>query len=357
MTDPAVTGAVTVAWRRRRLLRRTLVAALVTAAAAVVLPAMALMLVLQSLAGGGEGSIPTVRGLPLAARPWVPLVNRAGATFDVNPYLLLGILAEETAYGTHPDTYGANFLGCCHGPFQFNVVDGPPSTWDSVKRAYRAAPRPDRYIHPAFPHPSPYDSFDAAMAAALLLRRKVGGGPIVRLDARAWEAARAYNGAGPVAAAYADRVIATARSLVRLTRTVPAGAHTGSLTWPVAGPVVSGFGQRWGRLHAGIDIAAPAGTPIRAAAAGRVIRRGWTGGYGNFTCLAHARTLATCYAHQSRFAPDLALGGIVGQGAVIGRVGCTGHCFGDHLHFEVHTSTTIANGTTVDPMPYLRGGR
>jgi len=121
---------------------------------------------------------------------------------------------------------------------------------------------------------------------------------------------------------------------------------SGSLIWPVNGPVVSGFGMRWGRLHAGVDIAVPAGTPIRAAASGRVVLLGWTGGYGNYTCIAHGGSLSTCYAHQSSYATSM--GASVSQGQVIGYVGCTGHCFGDHLHFE-----TRVNGAPVDPLGYL----
>jgi murein DD-endopeptidase MepM/ murein hydrolase activator NlpD len=117
------------------------------------------------------------------------------------------------------------------------------------------------------------------------------------------------------------------------------------LIWPVNGPVVSPFGMRWGRLHAGIDIAVPYGTPIHAAASGTVIYAGWMGGYGNFVIVDHGGGLATGYAHQSSIAVG---GGSVSQGQVIGYVGCTGHCFGPHLHFEVRV-----NGTPVDPLGYL----
>jgi murein DD-endopeptidase MepM/ murein hydrolase activator NlpD len=118
------------------------------------------------------------------------------------------------------------------------------------------------------------------------------------------------------------------------------------LIWPVSGPVVSPFGYRWGRLHAGIDIAVPYGTPIHAAAAGTVVLAGWVSGYGNYTCIDHGGGLATCYAHQSSFA--VSQGASVSQGQVIGYVGCTGHCFGPHLHFEVRI-----NGAPVDPLGYL----
>jgi murein DD-endopeptidase MepM/ murein hydrolase activator NlpD len=132
---------------------------------------------------------------------------------------------------------------------------------------------------------------------------------------------------------------------------LPAGPIQGGsagFIWPVNGPVVSGFGIRWGRPHEGVDIAVPAGTPIRAAKDGTIAfaeSEAESGGYGNYTCIDHGGGLSTCYAHQSSFAIT---SGSVQQGDVIGYVGCTGHCFGDHLHFEVRI-----NGTAVDPMGYL----
>ena len=87
---------------------------------------------------------------------------------------------------------------------------------------------------------------------------------------------------------------------------------------------------------------------IRAAQDGNVVvaaSEAESGGYGNFTCIDHGGGLQTCYAHQSSFAIT---SGSVSQGDVIGYVGCTGHCFGDHLHFEVRV-----NGAAVDPMGYL----
>jgi murein DD-endopeptidase MepM/ murein hydrolase activator NlpD len=126
----------------------------------------------------------------------------------------------------------------------------------------------------------------------------------------------------------------------------PIKPGSGQLVWPVNGPVVSPFGMRWGRLHAGVDIAVPAGTAIRAADSGTVVLMGWVGGYGNYTCVQHTASMSTCYAHQSSFATSN--GASVSQGQVIGYVGCTGHCFGDHLHFEVREG-----GSPVDPMGYL----
>jgi murein DD-endopeptidase MepM/ murein hydrolase activator NlpD len=142
------------------------------------------------------------------------------------------------------------------------------------------------------------------------------------------------------------RVTAQVRSAGPGPSAGPIRRGSGRFIWPVNGPVSSPFGMRWGRLHAGIDISAGAGTPIRASASGRVILQGPTGGYGNYTCIGHGGGISTCYAHQSRHAT--AGGQSVSQGQVIGYVGCTGHCFGDHLHFEVRI-----NGSPVDPLGYL----
>src|SRR6476659_2875957 len=136
---------------------------------------------------------------------------------------------------------------------------------------------------------------------------------------------------------------------------VPAGPIRGGngsgLIWPVDGPVVSGFGSRFGgaEFHEGIDIAVPSGTPIRAAAAGTVIftePEASSGGYGNFTCIDHGGGLSTCYAHQESFA--VSAGQQASQAQVIGYSDCTGHCFGPHVHFEVRI-----NGAPTDPMGYL----
>lgn len=130
---------------------------------------------------------------------------------------------------------------------------------------------------------------------------------------------------------------------------VPAGPvqlGENGFIWPVDGVLTSPFGPRWGRLHAGIDIAAPGGTPIRAAKAGTVTLAEPYGGYGNYTCVDHGAGLSTCYAHQSGFATTE--GASVSQGDVIGYVGNTGASFGDHLHFEVRL-----DGTPVDPLGYL----
>lgn len=153
----------------------------------------------------------------------------------------------------------------------------------------------------------------------------------------------------------ADLVAANAKVQAQLAAaqngTVPVSAGpirpgSGGLIWPVNGPIVSPFGMRWGRLHAGVDIAVPSGTPVHAAKAGKVLIAGWVSGYGNYTCIGHGGGLSTCYGHQERFATSV--GATVSQGQVIGYSDCTGHCFGPHVHFE-----TRINGVPVNPMGYL----
>jgi peptidoglycan DL-endopeptidase CwlO len=127
----------------------------------------------------------------------------------------------------------------------------------------------------------------------------------------------------------------------------PVRQGSGGLIWPVSGPITGVFGEsRPGHMHAGVDIAVPIGTPIRAAASGRVAIAGWVGGYGNYTCIQHSGALSTCYGHQSRI--GVSVGQSVSQGQVIGASGNTGNSTGPHVHFE-----TRINGSPVNPMGYL----
>lgn len=110
------------------------------------------------------------------------------------------------------------------------------------------------------------------------------------------------------------------------------------------------------RAHRGIDFAAPAGTPIKAAGAGRVVSRGWNGGYGNAVVLAHAGGVTTLYGHLSRFAKNLSVGDRVSQGEVIGYVGATGLATAPHVHYEyrvngVHKNPARVTVPKADPIP------
>ena len=118
------------------------------------------------------------------------------------------------------------------------------------------------------------------------------------------------------------------------------------LIWPVQGPITSSFGMRWGRMHEGIDIAVPTGTPVHAAAAGTVIYASWMTGYGNLVVVDHGNGLATAYAHNSRLL--VVVGQQVERGETLSLSGSTGHSTGPHVHFEVRV-----NGVAVDPLGYL----
>jgi murein DD-endopeptidase MepM/ murein hydrolase activator NlpD len=130
------------------------------------------------------------------------------------------------------------------------------------------------------------------------------------------------------------------------TATVVVRSGSGAVAWPVSGPVTSGFGIRWGRMHEGIDIAVAEGTPVRAAAAGTVIYAGWLGGYGNLVVVDHGNGLSTAYAHNSSL--GVGVGQSVAAGEIVSYSGNTGNSTGPHVHFEVRV-----NGSAVDPLGYL----
>jgi murein DD-endopeptidase MepM/ murein hydrolase activator NlpD len=110
--------------------------------------------------------------------------------------------------------------------------------------------------------------------------------------------------------------------------------------------VTSPFGFRWGRPHQGIDLAAPVGTPILSAEAGKVVYSGWKQGYGYFVAVDHGHGFQTHYAHCSKLL--VRIGQTVNKGEQIAKVGNTGHSTGPHLHFEV-----IANGVHRNPAKFL----
>jgi murein DD-endopeptidase MepM/ murein hydrolase activator NlpD len=122
--------------------------------------------------------------------------------------------------------------------------------------------------------------------------------------------------------------------------------------WPAKGKLSSGFGRRWGKMHKGIDIAAPIGTPVYAAASGEVVSAGWNpGGYGNLVKLKHSDGSITFYAHNSKVI--VSSGQDIKQGQQIAEMGSTGFSTGPHLHFEIHPSGKGA----VNPMALLPKSR
>jgi hypothetical protein len=139
-----------------------------------------------------------------------PIYAMAQRTFAVNWLLIASIHRQESAFSTAPGIYQAlNFADCCGGPMQFNVTNGPRTTWSLVSDSYRYGARPASYDHMTVRHPSIYDDFDSIMAAAHLLSADGAG---AQLDGSAWSAAYDYYGHDATGVTYADQVLARAIS-------------------------------------------------------------------------------------------------------------------------------------------------
>jgi murein DD-endopeptidase MepM/ murein hydrolase activator NlpD len=120
-----------------------------------------------------------------------------------------------------------------------------------------------------------------------------------------------------------------------------------AFSWPAAGVLTSRYGRRWGRMHKGIDIAGPVGTPINSAADGIVVFAGWSDSYGNLVEVKHTDGTRTRYAHNSRLL--VSVGQNVAQGQQVSEMGSTGHSTGSHLHFEIRPG----GGDAVNPISHL----
>ncbi|MBW3665032.1 MAG: peptidoglycan DD-metalloendopeptidase family protein [Actinobacteria bacterium] len=147
------------------------------------------------------------------------------------------------------------------------------------------------------------------------------------------------------AAAAAARA-AAARAAAAQAPAPPTSVSGGGYIWPLCGAVTSGYGRRWGRMHAGLDIDGDTGDPIVASRPGLVILAGWQNGYGQLVVVDHGDGVSTAYAHQSRI--RVSEGQAVDRGQRLGDVGSTGRSTGPHLHFEVRV-----NGSPIDPRRVL----
>lgn len=186
-----------------------------------------------------------------------------------------------------------------------------------------------------------YDEFEAIFEQKLVKGKVVGTGNLLAARfvnrGKVFTAVRYVNKKGVVAYYRADGTsmkrafIRTPVDFTRISSTFTLGRYH---------PILNKI-----RAHKGVDYAAPTGTAIRAAGAGRIVERGWKGGYGNAIVIQHGKTYSTLYGHMSRFAPDLKVGSHVQQGQTIGYVGMTGLATGPHLHYEFRV-----NGQHVDPL-------
>lgn len=184
--------------------------------ASPVLPAQAIALRVAEVRGGATPRAAAVHYRRTARRrvprstptAFLPLYREAARRYGVDWRLLASIHRQETAFSTAESTYrGLNAFGCCAGPMQFNVTNGPVSTWKLYRQAFREGRRPKRYPNRTRRHPSIYDDFDAIMAAGWLLSDSGAGRA---LDAGAWWAAYSYYGHDLFGVTYASQVLARA---------------------------------------------------------------------------------------------------------------------------------------------------
>lgn len=131
------------------------------------------------------------------------------------------------------------------------------------------------------------------------------------------------------------------------TKERPSGVGTGKFIMPTTGRFTSGFGMRWGRMHYGIDLAAPVGTPIYASDDGVVVCAEYQGSFGKIVKIDHGNGFETYYAHNSEILVNL--NEPVKKGQIIAKMGSTGRSTGSHCHFEIRY-----NGVALNPMNYLK---
>lgn len=363
------------------------------AAVVFALPVLALPVLFAAFAGGSgcangsAGLIAGTRGIPAGL---VPVFNQAARAWDVNAYLLASIADQESGFGAGSAWRIANGSGCV-GFMQICVGGAGGDTWDTPqpltqprpagassllapRGAYRyGGPRPAPYPLETPDHPNYDDPFDAVTGGAVVLRGKLAGRSIPRLDQTAYQAACRYYGAcADSHADYAPAVLARARQwqttngLATNATATPAAAQAcgadqtaaellpgARYASPVPGrlpAVTSPFceARSYETCHPGVDLAVPTGTPILAIGPGRIRLATNTdyGGYGKYICLEHTEAISSCYAHLARL--NVVVGQYVQRGQQIGISDCTGRCYGPHLHFEIRV-----NGAVTCPAPYL----
>jgi murein DD-endopeptidase MepM/ murein hydrolase activator NlpD len=176
----------------------------------------------------------------------------------------------------------------------------------------------------------------------------LGGWLALRLDRRIDRLDRTFELVDSDVAALATRTENAERRLAVVGERVRVIGHPlhASISWPISGPLLDGYGPRGSGWHSGIDVDAPEGAPVLAAAPGIVVDAGWEDGYGNRVVIAHGRGLETTYAHLQDITVDT--GAFVSEASQVGTIGCTGTCYGAHLHFEVRI-----NGIASDPLLWL----
>ena len=316
------------------------------AGVAVTAPILLVVLLVLLLTGGGTalvaaGALDAGAALRSAAVPpaYEPLVQRAArACRDITAPLLAAQLEAESGWNPRAvSPVGAQGLA------QFM-----PATWSSEGLDGDGDGRRDPFSPPDAI--ASQANFMCKLLAAVTADSSLTGEP-VELALAAYNAGlgavQRYDGIPPYPET--QRYVRRIRALTaRYTDPTGLAADTGAAgpwTRPISGPITSGYGPRWGRLHAGVDLAAPIGTPVYAASDGTVLAAGPASGYGRWVKLAHQRGITTVYGHISRAA--VTVGQAVRSGQLIAYSGNEGRSTGPHLHFEVRP-----DDQPVDPIAF-----
>ncbi len=311
---------------------------------ALALPVL-LVVLLIVLLGGGLAANAAV-GAPDALRPgtvpvaYQPLILRAARTCPgVTAPLLAAQLDAESAWNPNARSpVGAQGLAqFMPGTWTSEGLDGDG---DGIRDPFNPA---DAIASQA--------AFMCKLLASVSDDDRLTGDPL-DLALAAYNAGlgavRRFSGIPPYpeTQGYVQRIRALIAGYADPTGSAPGAGPPGSWTRPISGaPITSGYGQRWGRLHAGIDFGAPIGTAVYAASDGTVLAAGAVSGYGQWVKLAHPGGTNTVYGHIS--APTVTVGQAVRSGQLIAYSGNEGRSTGPHLHFEAHTG-----GQPVDPVAF-----
>jgi murein DD-endopeptidase MepM/ murein hydrolase activator NlpD len=206
-----------------------------------------------------------------------------------------------------------------------------------------------------FAHDTYLSLFDQEIARHMARREDLGLTALLQRQLKDADADRQLPGRPDTALPRPSTALHARRAAAIDAYRQQAGPTDGMFMLPVEGQHTSGFGMRMHpidheeRLHSGMDIAAPAGTPIQAAAAGQVVFSGTQAGYGNVVVIQHEEGYSTLYAHNT--ANLVSVGTTVSQGQPIATVGSTGRSTGPHLHFEVRK-----DGKRLDPVQFFAAG-
>ncbi len=339
MVAPAAALAVNQAVKSRTV--QYLVAAIICA------PPMFVVMLVMLLSGGAAADALTAPATPAALRPgavpasYQALVQKAALTCPgITAPLLAAQLEAES--GWNPNAVSpAGAQGLAQFIPDTWLGEGIDGDGDGVRDPFNPA---DAIASQA--------SFMCKLLAPVSTEKNLTGEPIDLAVAgynAGLGAVQAYRGVPPYpeTQSYVVHIRQLLAKYADPAASPLAGGPAGKWVRPIQGaPITSGFGDRWGRLHAGVDLGAPIGTPIVAASSGTVLAAGAAAGFGQWVKLQHAGNITTVYGHISRWA--VTVGQAITAGQLIAFSGNEGHSTGPHLHFEVRSKDQ-----PVDPVPFL----